>query len=172
MPSRKRSSAPPRTHAAPLPPFERVLESHGRAVLRFCVAEAGSSERGEDCFQETVLAALDAYAGLRDAGAVRAWLFAIAARKVVDQHRANARAPEPVADVDVHAGMVARAPRDAGLWARVALLPDKQRQAVTLRYCGDLSHREIAEVMTTSEDAARRNVFEGLARLRKEIADG
>ena len=171
MPSRKRSSAPRRTHAVPLPPFERVLERHGRAVLRFCVAEAGP-ERGEDCFQETVLAALDAYAGLHDAGAVRAWLFAIAARKVVDQHRANARAPEPVADVDVHAGPGARAPRDAGLWARVALLPEKQRQAVTLRYCGDLSHREIAEVMTISEDAARRNVFEGLARLRKEIADG
>lgn len=167
MPSRTR----PRAAQAPLPPFERVLETHGRAVLRFCVAEAGR-ERGEDCFQETVLAALHAYAELRDAGAVRAWLFAIAARKVVDQHRASARAPEPVADVDVHAGPGDGAVRDAGLWARVARLPEKQRHAVTLRYCADLSHREIAEVMTTSEDAARRNVFEGLARLRKEIAGG
>ena len=66
-PSRSRAAAPA------LPPFERVLEQHGRAVLRFCVAEAGQ-ERGEDCFQETVLAALRAYAGLRDPDAVRAWL--------------------------------------------------------------------------------------------------
>ena len=167
MPSRPRSRA-----AAPaLPPFERVLEEHGRAVLRFCIAEAGA-ERGEDCFQETILAALDAYATLRDAGAVRAWLFTIAARKVVDQHRARERAPEPVADVDVHAIPAAGPARDGALWARVASLPEKQSRAVTLRYGSDLSHREIAAVMATSEDAARRNVFEGLARLRKELADG
>jgi len=167
MPSRTRSRA-----AAPaLPPFERVLEEHGRAVLRFCVAEAGP-ERGEDCFQETILAALDAYATLRDAGAVRGWLLTIAARKVVDQHRARERAPDPVADVDVHAAAGPEPAHDGALWARVARLPEKQRRAVTLRYGGDLSHREIAVVMETSEDAARRNVFEGLARLRKELAGG
>lgn len=164
------SRSRPRAAAPALPPFDRVLEQHGRAVLRFCVAEAGR-ERGEDCFQETVLAALRAYAGLRDPGAVRAWLFAIAARKVVDAHRAGTRGPEPVAEVDAH-GAADDAPRDGVLWARVARLPEKQRLAVSLRYRGDLSHREIADVMRTSEDAARRNVFEGLARLRKELSDG
>lgn len=165
MSSRSRSR-PPRT----LPPFERVLECHGRAVLRFCVAEAGP-ERGEDCFQETVLAALRAWTELRDPDAARAWLFAIAARKLVDAHRATVRAPEPVADPDAH-GATADAPRDGVLWAHVARLPEKQRRAVTLRYCGDLSHREVAAVMQISEDAARRNVFEGLARLRRELAGG
>jgi DNA-directed RNA polymerase specialized sigma24 family protein len=43
---------------------------------------------------------------------------------------------------------------------------------VTLRYLADLSHREIAEVMETSEDAARRNVFEGLRRLREHSEEG
>jgi len=42
-------------------------------------------------------------------------------------------------------------------------------QPVTLRYLADLSHGEIAEVMQTSEDAARRNVFEGLRRLREHV---
>jgi DNA-directed RNA polymerase specialized sigma24 family protein len=41
---------------------------------------------------------------------------------------------------------------------------------VTLRFLGDLSHREIAAVMETSEAAARRNVFEALKRLRTELA--
>ena len=35
-----------------------------------------------------------------------------------------------------------------------------------LRYRADLTHAEIARVMGTSEPAARRNVFEGLERLR------
>ena len=56
--------------------------------------------------------------------------------------------------------------RDDGIWQLVRSLPGKQRTAVTLRYLADLSHREIAEVMQTSEDAARRNVFEGLRGLR------
>jgi RNA polymerase sigma factor (sigma-70 family) len=169
MPSRPRS----RTTSSALAPFERVLEQHGRTILRFCVAEAGP-ERGQDCFQETMLAALRGYGELRDATAVRAWLLAIAARKVVDQHRTSVRAPEPVEDVDVHAGTGASSASqdDAALWQRVARLPDKQRRAVILRYRADLSHREIAAVMDTSEDAARRNVFEGLARLRKDLAGG
>jgi RNA polymerase sigma factor (sigma-70 family) len=164
---------PHRSHqrsAPALAPFERVLEEHGRAVLRFCVAEAGP-ERADDCFQETMLAALASYRELRDPGAVRGWLFAIAARKVIDLHRASVRAPEPAADIESLARVDAGdgASTDAALWARVACLPDKQRRALTLRYAGDLSHREIADVMQTSEAAARRNVFEALARLRDEI---
>jgi RNA polymerase sigma factor (sigma-70 family) len=149
-----------------LPPFEDVIELHGPAVLRFCVAQTGS-ERGEDVFQETMLAALRAYDEVRDPAAIGSWLFSIAARKAVDSHRGRARAPEPVADLEpppIDDGPVLR---DDGIWQLVRSLPGKQRTAVTLRYLADLSHREIAEVMETSEDAARRNVFEGLRRLRE-----
>lgn len=151
-----------------LPPFERVVELHGPAVLRFCMAQVGAS-RAEDCFQETMLSALRAYDAVRDPGAIRAWLLSIAARKAIDNHRAWARAPEPVEDIESLAGTQENPFRDEALWAQVRALPDKQRQAVTLRFAGDLTHGEIAVVMQTSQAAARRNVFEGLNRLRKEI---
>lgn len=154
---------------ASLPPFEHVVELHGPAVLRFCVAQVGAS-RAEDCFQETMLSALRAYDAVRDPGAIRAWLFSIAARKAIDSHRARARAPEPVEEIASLAGTEENALRDEALWAQVRALPDKQRQAVTLRFAGDLSHGEVAVVMQTSEAAARRNVFEGLNRLRKDIS--
>ncbi len=149
-----------------LPPFEAVIELHGPAVLRFCVAQTGS-ERSEDVFQETMLAALRAYDEVRDPGAIGSWLFSIAARKAVDSHRGRARAPEPVADPEPPSVDDGPVLRDDGLWQLVRSLPGKQRTAVTLRYLADLSHREIAEIMETSEDAARRNVFEGLRRLRE-----
>jgi RNA polymerase sigma factor (sigma-70 family) len=153
-----------------LPPFERIIEEHGQAVLRFCAAQAGP-QRAEDVFQETMLAALRAYDELRDAGAIRSWLFAIAARKAVDAHRRRIREPEPVADPEPAAVAGEEfAVRDDALWRRVRALPDKQREAVALRYVADLSHREIAEVMETSEDAARRNVFEGLRQLRRQAS--
>lgn len=137
-------------------------------MLRFCAARVGA-ERAEDCFQETMLAALRAYESVRDAGAIRAWLFSIAARKAIDLHRAHARAPEPHAGTDDHAAAVeAPADSDDALWDKVRALPRKQREAVTLRFLGDLTHGEIAELMETSEAAARRNVFEGLERLRRD----
>jgi RNA polymerase sigma factor (sigma-70 family) len=52
----------------------------------------------------------------------------------------------------------------------VAALPPKQRAAVALRFACDLPHREIAAALGTSEEAARRNVHEGIKRLRLEIA--
>ena len=151
-----------------LPPFEQVIEIHGPALLRFCAAQAGS-ERAEDCFQETMLAALRAYDQVRDAAAIGSWLFSIAARKAVDAHRGRARSPEPKADLEELAGAEDAPMRDDGIWLEVRSLPEKQRSAVTLRYRADLSHAEIAEVMGTSEAAARRNVFEGLKRLREHV---
>jgi RNA polymerase sigma factor (sigma-70 family) len=154
--------------ASKLPPFERVIELHGRALLRFCSAQVGA-QRARDCFQETMLAALRAYRDVRDPQAIRAWLFAIASRKAVDLHRDRLRTPEPVGDLEPLGGIQAPAARDPALWARVRALPPRQREAVALRYLADLPYREIARIMQTTEAAARRSVFEGLARLRKEI---
>jgi RNA polymerase sigma factor (sigma-70 family) len=151
-----------------LPPFERVVETYGPALLRFCAAQAGL-ERADDCFQETMLAALRAYAGVRDPAAIRAWLFSIASRKAIDLYRAQVRAPQAAPDLDALPAPVGLVHRDEALWERVRKLPDKQRQAVTLRYLAGLSHKEIAEIMQITDAAARRNVFEGLSRLRADL---
>ncbi len=157
-------------------PFATVLEEHGRALLRFCVSQAGP-DRGEDVFQETMIAALRAYDTLESPDAVRSWLFSIAARKAIDSHRTAGRAPVPVpvlepVTADASAGDGDPAEHAGSeLWQDVARLPDKQRQAVGLRFIADLSHREIAVAMGTSEAAARRNVFEGVRRLRIDLTD-
>jgi RNA polymerase sigma factor (sigma-70 family) len=148
------------------PPFQRLLDDHGDAVLRFLVASVGPLD-ADDCFQETVLAALRAYPRLRHADNLRGWLLTIAHRKALDLHRSRARRPIPSEEVD--AGVVdEHAPGDDALWEAVHALPPKQRGAVLLRFVGDLSHREIAKALDSSEDAARRALADGLATLRKE----
>ena len=47
-------------------------------------------------------------------------------------------------------------------------LPTKQRTAVAMRFVADASYSEISTAMGISQEAARRNVHEGLNRLRKE----
>jgi RNA polymerase sigma factor (sigma-70 family) len=154
-----------------LPPFEQVVEVHGPALLRFCAGRVGPG-RAEDVFQEAMIAALRAYTDLRDPEAVRPWLYAIAARKAIDARRAAARAPIPVEDPDLLASGDADPPSfETRVWVKVKELPDKQRQAVGLRFLADLSHGEIGEAMGTSEAASRRNVHEGLSRLRRELGD-
>jgi RNA polymerase sigma-70 factor (ECF subfamily) len=53
------------------------------------------------------------------------------------------------------------------LWRAVTDLPTKQRAAVLLRFAGDLAYREIGAATATTEEAARRNVHEGLKKLRE-----
>jgi RNA polymerase sigma factor (sigma-70 family) len=60
--------------------------------------------------------------------------------------------------------------RDPELWQAVSTLPPKQRSAVVLRYATDMSYAAIAQTMDSSEAAARRNVHEGLQKLRGEFA--
>jgi RNA polymerase sigma factor (sigma-70 family) len=150
-----------------LPPFQEVVDRHGRDVYRVCVAAAGPAA-ADDCYQETMLAALAAYPRLRDPEAVRGWLLTIASRKAVDSFRASARTV-PVAEPDL-GGAEDDAPRDEDLWGRVRALPPKQRLAIAHRFVLDLSYREIGEAMNTSEEAARRNVHEGLTKLREAAA--
>jgi RNA polymerase sigma factor (sigma-70 family) len=160
---------------ASLPPFQTLLDSHGRDVHRFLIANVGPVD-ADDCWQETWLSALRAYPSLKDATNLRAWLFTIANRKAIDHVRARGRHAVPVAEAAALAGadpapIAADALLDEELWASVSGLPDKQRTAVTLRFLADSAYAEIGEVMGTSEEAARRNVHEALKRLRKELND-
>lgn len=151
-------------------PFDVVVERHGPALLRFCVARLGP-DRGEEAFQETLLSALRGYDELRDHGAVGGWLFAIAHRRIVDVARGRDRTPDPAGGaIEQHLQpWHDPEPGAGGLWSQVAELPPKQREAVALRYLADLPHADVAVVMGTSVEAARRNVFEGLRRLRDAV---
>jgi RNA polymerase sigma factor (sigma-70 family) len=150
-----------------LPPFQKLLDAHGRDVFRFLAATVGPQD-AEDCWQETFLSALRAYPGLIHADNLRSWLFTIANRKAMDTHRRRARRAEVHGVPDVVAVRDPDMPDD-GLWERVRALPPKQRAAVAYRYVNDLRYREIAAVMDTTPEAARRNVHEGLKRLKEEL---
>jgi RNA polymerase sigma factor (sigma-70 family) len=149
-----------------LPPFQLAVDQNRDQLARFLAATVGPVE-ADDCLQETLIAALRAYPRLRPGSNVRAWLFTIARNKALDEHRARARRPVPVAAVAERAS--AAAPdHDDDLWAAVRELPAKQRAAVVLRFVNDFSHRDVAAVLDCSEEAARRSLHEGLAKLRGE----
>lgn len=173
----------------PIPPFQRFLDAHRDEVWRFLVASVGRAE-ADDCFQETFISALRAYPTLRRDSNLRAWVLTIAHRKALDAHRGRAQRALPVAEVALLADSASsphspgprlaansasrvEAPQDAmrdeTLWEAVHELPPRQRSAVLLRYIGDLPHRDIAQAIGCSEDAARRSLHEGLTKLREVV---
>jgi RNA polymerase sigma factor (sigma-70 family) len=151
-----------------LPPFQALLDGHGRDVHRFLIAMVGPVD-ADDCYQETWLAALRAYPRLSDASNLRGWVLTIAHRKAIDHVRSRRRAPVPVQELPEQPAPPADRP-DEGLWIKVRELPPKQRTALALRFVADAPYAEISAVMDTTEEAARRNVHEGLKRLRMEYA--
>jgi RNA polymerase sigma factor (sigma-70 family) len=151
-----------------LPPFQQLFERNQSDVMGFLVATVGPQE-AEDVFQETFLAALRAYPRLEDDRNLRGWLLTIAHRKAIDHHRARGRRATPIGDAPEVADPRAEHREGSGIWHKVAALPPKQRSAIALRFAADLSHREIGAALGVSEEAARRNVHEGVKRLRLEL---
>jgi RNA polymerase sigma factor (sigma-70 family) len=151
-----------------LPPFETVVETHGRTVLRVCRAVLGPDE-ADDAWSETFLSALKAYPQLPADANLEAWLVTIAHRKAVDVTRAASRRPPPTDRPPADA-----APPDAvgteetdTLLDAVARLPVRQRQAVALHHLGGLPYAEVATLVGVSTDAARRAAADGIAALRR-----
>lgn len=150
-----------------LPPFQTLLDDHRGDVYRFLAATVGPVE-ADDVFQETWISALRAYPRLRSADNLRGWLLKIAQRKAIDSHRARGRRALPVEELPEQAGPPVAVDGQPALWSAVRRLPAKQRTAVFCRSVLDMPYGELAELLGCSEDAARRNVHEGLKRLRQE----
>lgn len=90
------------------------------------------------------------------------WVYRVAlnlvrsrARRRRVERRALARLTTPAA-VGAPAGEV---------WALVRELPERQRQAVVLRYVGDLDEREIATVMGVTRGTVASTLFDARRRL-------
>ncbi|MDQ6816971.1 MAG: RNA polymerase sigma factor, partial [Actinomycetota bacterium] len=111
-----------------LPPFQQLLDAHGRDVHRFLIATVGRGE-ADDCYQETWLSALRAYPRLRDPANLRGWIFTIAHRKAIDLMRSRRRVAVPSAELPDQRASEDREAPDHDLWASVRELPAKQRSA-------------------------------------------
>ena len=101
-----------------------------------------------------------------------AWLYRVAANQVARDRRR----PGWI-ELTPQLGDGAPGPEEAALWgdraaevrAAVAQLPADQRQAVLLRFGGELRNREIAEIMGRSEGAVKLLTFRALTALRRRL---
>jgi RNA polymerase sigma-70 factor (ECF subfamily) len=158
--------------------FQLLYERHRAAVFRYLRARSGSDEDAVELTAVTFEHAIKAIGRYRRGdGGVLPWLFTIARNAANDADRARRRRDlVPLDDTEVpDPGRIddgiLRRERLAELRARVDRLPAPQREAVLLRYAGDLTAKEIGATLGKSEAAAQKMLSRALATLREAYRD-
>jgi RNA polymerase sigma-70 factor (ECF subfamily) len=101
-----------------------------------------------------------------------AWLYRVASNLAIRQSRRSGwieLSPAVASDDLSPHDAVERSDRAQEVRLAVSALPEDQRQAVVLRFAGDLRHREIAEIMGRSEGAVKLLTFRALTTLRRRL---
>jgi RNA polymerase sigma-70 factor (ECF subfamily) len=154
--------------------LEAALDRYEGPLLRYAASVVGRAA-APDVVQETFLALCHAERE-RVAGRLAPWLFTVCRNNALDYLREGQRL-EPLEDDQL------RSP-DSEPWrgietehslervqGLVEALPDKQRQAVILKFSGGLRYKEIAEVMELSVSHVGVLLHTAIGRLRASWAE-
>jgi RNA polymerase sigma-70 factor (ECF subfamily) len=137
-----------------------LVERHAAALARFAAAMDASEV--DELVQDTFVRAFNSLESFRGESSLRTWLFTIERRLLLDRRRAERRRPDKttVAEGDAASeytaldGIVADEMQER---VRVAVdqLTALQREVFTLRVTEGLSYKEIADIVGSTEGAAR-----------------
>ncbi|MGH3988212.1 MAG: SigE family RNA polymerase sigma factor [Pseudonocardiaceae bacterium] len=158
--------------AQPGPPtFPEFVAARSTSLLRTAYLVVGDHQLAQDLVQESLVKTYMAWRRLRDVGNAEAYARRVMVttsiswrrRRSFDERPAEALPEIVVADM---ADLIAA---EADLWTQLYALPPRQRAAVVLRYCEDLSEAQTAELMGCSVGSVKRHTFNGLAKLRDQM---
>ena len=65
------------------------MDEYGNVLYKFALLRVGDPHLAEDLLQETLLKAIDGYAGFRNESSVLTWLFAILRNEISRQYRSK-----------------------------------------------------------------------------------
>jgi len=156
--------------------FERLYRELAPSVTGYL--RLHGAVEPDDLASETFLGVFTGLAGFEgDEEALRAWVFTIAHRRLVDDWRRRSRRPqladEPV-DLGEHLGgdveddVLVRIGADT-VHRLCALLPDDQRSVILLRILADLTVEQVAQAMGRSVASVKALQRRGLRALRAEL---
>jgi RNA polymerase sigma-70 factor (ECF subfamily) len=144
-------------------------------LSRFCQAmcrdkHGPQSERAKDLVSETILKAYEHFDKIREPNAFLSYLFTIATR--TNRHeRVRSKKWQPISEIEMEAFADERNAPDANadvahLYAALAKLPKKQREAIIMSEITGLKLEEVASIQSSSLSAVKSRVSRG----RKKLA--
>ena len=149
-----------------------LLQRHHSAVLARCYAYLKNREDAEDATQETELRVFRAIKKFHGDASFRTWLFAIAIRQchdMVSKRRKHVIDNHLRALIEIHEMNIAHLKvadeNHAALNHALTRLPEKEREAIMLRYHMELSIQDIAATLDLGLSATKMRLYRALEKL-------
>jgi RNA polymerase sigma-70 factor (ECF subfamily) len=159
--------------------FDTLVGRHRRQVYRLCYRFVGNHADATDLTQDVFLRAFRGLSGFKGEASVATWFYRIAVNLSLNKVTARAPRTEPMEDRHLPPsaepdamGRLLERERAERVRAAIAKLPKTQRTTLILRVYQELSHQEIAEVLSSSVSAVKTNFFHALRNLRRLIEEG
>jgi RNA polymerase sigma factor (sigma-70 family) len=158
------------------PAFDELIERWSEPVWKYVRRLTNTDDAADEIVQDVWLRVLRGINRLRDGSKLRAWLFGIARRALMDRLREQYAAPD-LSDIDV-TGLPAPTDNDAAedieadlaaVQQELARLPMVEREVLTLFYLQELSLGEVAEVLGVPVGTVKSRLFRARRLLRREV---
>ena len=161
---------------AGLDEIEHVYRRRLRDLLRMTQAIVGDADLARDCVHEAFVHAVRDRGTFRGTGSLDGWIWRIALNEARDQLLLRPSLPLEVAEA-----ATAESPSSfdrSRVRGAVALLPDRERSVLFLRYFGDLDYESIGRILgirpgtvAAALHAARASLRDRLGPLLEEADD-
>lgn len=158
--------------------FAELVDRHKEVVYRWIYSWVGVAESAEELAQDVFLRAYKDLGSFRGDAKFSTWLHQIALNRCRDHWRSRRRKPESLVEEAYFATV--ESPRGSAessaaaheeseaLRSALAELPDIYREALTLRFFGELPYEEIASLLGENLSSVKMRVMRGLAQLRRK----
>ncbi len=157
--------------------FESLLERYQRPLVRYALTYTPNLEDARDIVQDTFIKFSAALPSL-DPERIAPWLFTVCKNHAVDHHRKHHRlipmetaalelesppdtAPSPSEDLE-HSETATE------LHRLIAQLPERQREAVKLKFIAGLDYKQISQAMDTTIGNVGYLIHHGVQSLRQK----
>ena len=162
--------------------FEQLVPAYRRRVFGLAFSLLRDRGAAEDVAQEVFVKLWQALPRYDGRAQLSTWIYAITRNSSISALRKRRRAlslsdPAVFGEVESRGASAAAEPSDGALWREVAILPDKQRQAITLYYQEERTVEEVAAMMglpvntvKTHLHRARAGLAAALKAAGKEVA--
>ncbi len=153
-------------------PMDEIYQEYAQKIYRYLLSLTHQSDLAEELTQETFYQALKSIERFDGSCQLSTWLCAIAKNQLLSYQRKHPPL-ENLEDYDQAIGsaedMVIDSANRIELLKRLHSCPEPLREILYLRIFGNLSFREIGEIMGRSENWARVTFYRGKQKLRKEL---
>lgn len=156
--------------------FERLYAEHAKPLLAFLAFRTGDRVLADDLVADTFERVLRARRGFdRRRGGEKTWIYSIALNRLRDQTRrrevelrANART-ETESRTDTANSESSRVEDRDTLERALSVLTPDELEAISLRFGGDLTNPEIAEITGKPLTTIEGRIYRGLRKMRAAL---